>query len=239
MNYSATSYRVVHKRMDYMLIIDSLEKMKPYYNENTKTYEFLDNGKLINVFFTFSIDIKANITAMDITTENINAWDINARDIKAMDITAENIKSWDINAGDINARDINANNINSRDINAGDIKAWNIKAMDINANNINSSNINAWNIKAGDIKAWDITSRDINAGDINARDINAGDINAWDIKAENINAGDIFFYAICSAKRTLKCKTIKGIRKNTKYFCLDNEVEFIKANNNSLKELNP
>ena len=147
-----------------MLIIDSLEKMKPYYNENTKTYEFLDNGKLINVFFTFSIDIKANITAMDITTENINAWDINARDIKAMDITAENIKSWDINAGDINA---------------------------------------------------------------------------WDIKAENINAGDIFFYAICSAKRTLKCKTIKGIRKNTKYFCLDNEVEFIKANNNSLKELNP
>ena len=44
-----------------MLIIDSLEKMKPYYNENTKTYEFLDNGKLINVFFTFSIDIKTNI----------------------------------------------------------------------------------------------------------------------------------------------------------------------------------
>ena len=172
-----------------MLIIDSLEKMKPYYNENTKTYEFLDNGKLINVFFTFSIDIKANI--------------------KAMDITAENIKSWDINAGDINAMDINANNINSRDI-------------------------NAWNIKAGDINAWDITSRDIKAGDINA-----WDIKTWDIKAENINAGDIFFYAICSAKRTLKCKTIKGIRKNAKYFCLDNEVEFIKANNNSLKELNP
>ena len=137
-----------------MLIIDSLEKMKPYYNENTKTYEFLDNGKLINVFFTFSIDIKANIKAMDITAENIKSWDINARGIKAMDITAENIKSWDI-------------------------------------------------------------------------------------KAENINAGDIFFYAICSAKRTLKCKTIKGIRKNAKYFCLDNEVEFIKANNNSLKELNP
>ena len=137
-----------------MLIIDSLEKMKPYYNENTKTYEFLDNGKLINVFFTFSIDSKARIRAMG----------------------------------------MNANNINSGYINAGDIKAGNIKAMDIKT---------------------------------------------WDIKAENINAGDIFFYAICSAKRTLKCKTIKGIRKNVKYFCLDNEVEFIKANNNSLKELNP
>lgn len=110
--------------MDYMLIIDSLEKMKPYYNKNTKTYEFVDKFKLISVFFTFSIDIKTNIIARDIT----------ARDIKA---------------------------------------------------------------------------------------------------------GNIFFYAICSAKRTLKCKTIKGRRKNAKYFCLDNEVEFIKANNTSLKELNP
>ena len=152
-----------------MLIIDSLEKMKPYYNENTKTYVFVDNGKLINVFFTFSIDIKANIIAMD--------------------ITAENIKAWDITAGDINAIDI---------------------------------------------KARDIKARDIKAGDIKAGDITAGDINAIDI-----NAGNIFFYAICSAKRTLKCKTIKGIRKNAKYFCLDNEAEFIKANNNSLKELNP
>lgn len=141
-----------------MLTINSLEKMKPYYNENTKTYEFLDNGKLINVFFTFSIDIKSNITAMDITSENI----------KALDIDARNINSWDINA---------------------------------------------WDIKAGDINSRDINSRDI-------------------------KAGDIFFYAICSAKRTLKCKTIKGKQKNSKCFCLDNEVEFIKANNTSLKELN-
>lgn len=117
--------------------------MKPYYNKNTKTYEFVDKFKLISVFFTFSIDIKTNIIARD------------------------------------------------------------------------------------------ITARDIKAGNIKSIDINAGNINAWDIKSR-----DIFFYAICSAKRTLKCKTIKGTRKNAKYFCLGNEVEFIKANNNSLKELN-
>ena len=89
-----------------MLTIDSLEKMKPYYNENTNTYEFVDNLKLINVFFTFSIDIKSNITARDITARDIKALDINAMDIKALDIN-----SGDINAFDINARDINAGNI--------------------------------------------------------------------------------------------------------------------------------
>lgn len=92
--------------------------MKPYYNEKINTYEFVDNGKKIDVFFAFSLSIKA------------------------------------------------------------------------------------------DIKAWDIKAGNINAGNINARDIS--------------------FYAICSAYHTLKCKTIKGRRKNAKYFCLDNEVEFIK-----------
>ena len=106
-----------------MLTINSLEEMKPYYNENTNTYEFIENSIPIDVHFTFSIDIKSNIKA----------------------------------------------------------------------------------------------------GDINARDINA-----WDINARNIDAWDISFYAICGAYQTLKCKSIEGRRKNAKYFCLDNEVEFIK-----------
>lgn len=96
-----------------MLIINSLEKMKPYYNENTNTYNFFDNGNPIDVCFDFSIDIDSDINALD-----INAWDINARDIE--------------------------------------------------------------------------------------------------------------FYAICYAYENFKCNTIKGMRKNAKYFCLDNKVEFIK-----------
>lgn len=151
-----------------MLKINNLEEMKPYYNENTNTYEFIENGVPIDVHFTFSIDIKPNIKA-----------------------------------GDINAENIIARNIESGNINAGDII---------------SGNIIAWDIDAGDIKAWNIVAERINARNIDAGDIKAGDI----------ISGDISFYAICSAQSTLKCKSIKGRRKNAKYFCLDNEVEFIK-----------
>ena len=80
--------------------------------------------------------------------------------------------------------------------------------------NIKAGDIKAWNIKAGNINAWNIK-----AVDINARDINAVDINAWNIR----------FYAICCAYSTFRCKTINGARENAKYFCLDNEVEFIKT----------
>ena len=92
---------------------------------------------------------------------------------------------------------------------AGNINAWNINAWDINA-----ENINAWNINAEDINAWDI---------------NAWNINAWDIDAEDINAWDISFYAVCFAYIKFVCKSIVGRRENSKYFCLDGEVEIKKS----------
>lgn len=137
-----------------MLIFNNLEEMKPFYNEETETYKFIEDGNLLDVEFNFSLFVDANIKA-------------------------------------------------------GDIKAWNIKA----------GNINAWNIKAVDINARDINARNINARDVNAGDIKAVDINAWNIR----------FYAICCAYSTFRCKTINGARENAKYFCLDNEVEFIKT----------
>ena len=80
-----------------MKIFNSLEEMKPYYNEKTNTYEFIKNGMWFHVSFDFDVDVKSNIKA-----KNINAWDINA-----LDIEAGNIKARDINAGDIKAGDIN------------------------------------------------------------------------------------------------------------------------------------
>lgn len=79
--------------------------------------------------------------------------------------------------------------------------------------------IEAWDIEAFDIKARDIQAFDINAGDINAWDINSGDINARNIKANNIS-----FYAVCFARETFVCNSIKGRRENSKYFCLDSDV---------------
>ena len=55
--------------------------------------------------------------------------------------------------------------------------------------------------------------------------VNAGNINAWNIKAGDINAGDISFFAVAFAYFSFKCKSIVGRRINSKYFCLDKEVE--------------
>ena len=168
-----------------MLTINSLEEMKPYYNAKINTYEFFGKDVTIDICFTFSIDIKA--------------------DIKAANIKAENINAQNINAQNINVGDINACNIVSENIIARDIFSW-----DINAENI--------------------IARDIDAVDIDARNISAVNIDAWDIIAENIS-----FYEICRAHHTLKCKSIEGRRENAKYFCLNNEVEFINRYKNRRK----
>ena len=87
--------------------------------------------------------------------------------------------------------------------------------FDLNiSSNIKAGNIEACNIEAGNINSWDI-----NAQDINARDIQACNINAWDINENNIS-----FYAVCFAYKTFVCNTIRGIRENSKYFCLDSDV---------------
>ena len=96
----------------------------------------------------------------------------------------------------------------------GNISAENISARNISAGDISARNIFAGNISAGNISAWDISAGDISAGDISAENISAGDISA-----ENIS-----FYAVCFAYRKFICKTIKGSRENSKYFCLDSEV---------------
>ena len=129
-----------------MKIFNSLEEMKPYYNEKTNTYDFIKNERWFHVSFDFDVDVKSNIKA-----KNINAWDINA-----LDIEAGNIKAMDINAGDIIAGDIKAWDIKAGDINAGDIKAWDINALDIEAGNIKARDINAGDIKAGDINFYGV-----------------------------------------------------------------------------------
>ena len=115
-------------------------------------------------------------------------------------------------------------NIKARNIKSLDIKARDIQSLYIKACNINSCNIKACNINSCNIKAWDIKARDIQAFDINASNINSGDINANDINAGNIKANNISFYAVCFARETFVCNSIKGRRENSKYFCLDSDV---------------
>ena len=112
---------IFSERITIMKVFNNLEKMKPYYNEETNIYIFSKNNKLIDIKIDFDLSIECGIKARN----------INARGIKSGDIKAVNINSGDINAGNIKAIDINAGNIKAVNIKACDIKAWNIKANKI------------------------------------------------------------------------------------------------------------
>ena len=82
----------------------------------------------------------------------------------------------------------------------------------------------SFKIDADIIVNGNIIARDITAWNIYAWNIYAWNINAWDINAGDIDAEDISFYAVCFAYNSFTCKSIKGKRENSKYFCLDSEV---------------
>lgn len=62
-----------------MKVFNNLEEMKPYYNEETNTYIFSENNRLIDIKIDFDLNIEC---------------DINARDINAIDINANNISFY-------------------------------------------------------------------------------------------------------------------------------------------------
>ena len=78
--------------------------------------------------------------------------------------------------------------------------------FDLNVN----ANIEALNISAIDINAWIIEAKNIEA---------------WDIKALDIKAQDISYYAVCVAYGSIKCKSIKGRRRNAQHLILDGILE--------------
>lgn len=134
---------------------------------------------------------------------NINA-SICAKNLNAKRLIVINIDAWRINLRELKANNINAHDIKVDTINAHDMDARNVDVWSINANNIDVDNIDANNIKVNNIKAWDI-------------------------KAHSINANNINYHACCFAYESFKCKSIKGRRKNSRHFCLDNEIEYIKT----------
>ena len=110
------------------------------------------------------------------------------------------------------------------------IEAYDIEACDINAWDINACNINANNIKVRNIEAENIDAWNINAYNIKAGDIITGDISACNIEAGDISANNISYHAVCFAYDSIKCKSIKGRRKNSKHFVLDGKLEVEEEN---------
>lgn len=108
-------------------VFNSLEEIQRYYDEETNTYIFKENGHYINlVVLDFDLNIKADI----------KAWDINAQHINALDIHAMNIYAFGIDAIDIDGISIEVNNIIARDIDVSHIIAQNIQARNITYNTI-------------------------------------------------------------------------------------------------------
>ena len=85
---------------------NSLEEIQKYYDQETNTYVFKENGECIDIKFNFDLEVSANIVACDIIACKIKAHDIYANDIKADEIIANNIHTHDIKAIDIKADDI-------------------------------------------------------------------------------------------------------------------------------------
>lgn len=111
---------------------NSLEEIEEYYDIETNTYIFKEDGEHIDlVIFNFDLNVEANIEAYNIEACDIFVNDINAYNIKANNIYANNINANHIKAHNIYALDIKVKNIIANDIAAGDINAWNIEACNI------------------------------------------------------------------------------------------------------------
>lgn len=61
--------------------------------------------------------------------------------------------------------------------------------------------------------------------DVKAKIEIAGNIKAGNIKAGDIKAKEVEYYAIAFAYKNINVKSIKGIRKNSRHFVLDGNLE--------------
>lgn len=117
---------------------NNLEEIQKYYDKKRNTYIFEEDGNYLGlVIFSFDLNVRANIRALNIIGGDIKILDIKALDIRCVDIDALDIVVCNISANNIKARDINAVDIDATDVIARDIDVDNIKARNIDARNIN------------------------------------------------------------------------------------------------------
>ena len=118
-------------------VFNNLQEMKRYYDEETNSYIFKENGKFINeIIINFDLNVEANIEACDIKATSITVKDMEAWTILAWNINACGIDSARINAGVIQAIDIKAIDIKSMNIYARDIKVYGFMTVNIYARDI-------------------------------------------------------------------------------------------------------
>ena len=108
---------------------------------NNKKYEIADDLILEkDTVYDCDLKVSGNILGKDGNKYSLTVkGNISARNISARNITAGNISAW---------------NITARNITAGNISAWNITAWGITAGDITAWDITAWGITADDISYY-------------------------------------------------------------------------------------
>jgi len=66
------------------------------------------------------------------------------------------------------------------------------------------------------LKCWDLKCRNLKCWDLKCGNLECWDLECWDLE----------YYAVAFAYNSFKCKSVKGKRRNSKHFCLDEEIEF-------------
>lgn len=118
-------------------IFNNLNDIQKYYDEETNTYNFRENGEIIDVvIFNFDLNVESNIEARYLRATSIIANNIHARNIIVWDMNVCDIEAVCIDAGVIRARDIYTTTIKSMSIYARDIKAIGVNAVNIYARDI-------------------------------------------------------------------------------------------------------
>lgn len=147
-----------------MIVFNNIEEMEPYYNEETNTYEFEENSRMLDISIEFDFVCLANITARDIKAKNINCKNIIADNIESYDIIAENVKVREfVSASEIKVKlRLSARTIESETIEAGEIRARYVTA---------THSINACNIVATSIVTLYLNANCINTHEISAKEI--------------------------------------------------------------------
>lgn len=64
--------RIWYKKNREKILKKEKERWKSYYKEKTNTYEFIENGNLIDIVIDFELDINSNIRAWDINANKIS-----------------------------------------------------------------------------------------------------------------------------------------------------------------------
>ena len=103
-----------------MLVFNNYEEMETYYNDKTSTYEFVVDGKLVDVTFNFDL-VRA---VGDYEGIPIFQRSIKARDIYARNMSVRNIEACYVKARDINARYIYCAVLEAREVCAHSFNCW-------------------------------------------------------------------------------------------------------------------